>query len=258
MLSKAQIQYINSLQQKKYRKQHQAFIVEGMKSIEEFLVSSYSVLQIFHTADMLTKMPKIPHKIKLNEVREEDFKKISALSTPQGILAIVEIPDAGELQLDIYSQILAEDSLVIGLDEVQDPGNLGTIIRIADWYGVKHILATKGTADAYNPKTVQASMGSLSRVQIHYGDLKSFIKETQIPVFGALLNGESLYDTQFEKKCMVLLGNEGNGIGDDLMQLIDKPVTIPSFGGAESLNVGVATAIFCSEYKRQQIKRGSI
>lgn len=255
MLSKAQIQYINSLQQKKFRKQHNAFIVEGLKSVEEFLLSGYSVLQIFCTAAQNTKMPKIPHKIKLYEVSDEEFMKISSLTTPQGILAIVEIPENGENQKETFTRISQEGSLILGLDEVQDPGNLGTIIRIADWYGIKHIIASKGTADTYNSKTVQASMGSLSRVKVHYVDIANFIEETQIPVYGALLNGESIYETTFKENCLILLGNEGNGIGSDLVKMIETPVSIPSFGGAESLNVGVATAIFCSEYKRQQLKK---
>ena len=136
------------------------------------------------------------------------------------------------------------------LDDVQDPGNLGTIIRTAEWFGFQHILCSLGTVDAYNPKVVQATMGSLSRIEIHYVDLKAFIREAKIPVFGALLNGDSVYKTDWASEGLVVLGNEGNGISDELISLVDKPVTIPRIGNAESLNVAVATTIFCSEIAR--------
>ncbi|KKX48941.1 RNA methyltransferase [Sphingobacterium sp. IITKGP-BTPF85] len=136
------------------------------------------------------------------------------------------------------------------MDDIQDPGNLGTIIRTAEWFGFQRIICSIGTVDAYNPKVVQATMGSLSRIEIHYLDLKAFIQDAKLPVFGALLNGNSIYETDWRDEGLLVLGNEGNGISDELIKLVDKPVTIPRIGEAESLNVAVATTIFCSEIAR--------
>jgi TrmH family RNA methyltransferase len=254
MLSKAQIRFLTSLQQKKFRKMHQAFIVEGAKSVEEFIFSSYKVLQVYATSSAIAKLPKIPDNIKLYEATDEEFHKISALHTPQGILAVVEIPQEPLKDSEI-GKILRPDiknQFILALDDVQDPGNLGTIIRIVDWFGIRHVVCSKGTADVYNPKTVQASMGSLSRISVQYGDLAEFIRDTELPVFGAVLDGGSVYETVFPPEGIIVLGNEGNGIGREVLANIQHPVTIPRFGDAESLNVGVSAAIFCSEIARQK------
>lgn len=257
MLSKAQIRFLTSLQQKKFRKAHQAFIVEGAKSVEEFIFSPYKVLQVYTTPSALAKLAKIPDNIKLYEITDEEFRKISALNTPQGVLAVVGIPEDSlqDLKVGKISDTDFRGQFVLALDEVQDPGNLGTIIRIADWFGIRHIVCSKGTADVYNPKTVQASMGSLSRVSVRYTDLCEFIEQANISVFGAVLDGESIYETDFQAEGIVVLGNEGNGIGEALRSKIQFPVTIPRFGGAESLNVGVSAAIFCSEMARQKSRK---
>ncbi|MNN63391.1 23S rRNA (guanosine-2'-O-)-methyltransferase RlmB [compost metagenome] len=141
----------------------------------------------------------------------------------------------------------------IVLDDVQDPGNLGTIIRTAEWFGIKHIICSIGTVDAYNPKVVQATMGSLARIQVHYVDLHELISSTDLPVYGALLNGQSIYQTEWSTEGLIVMGNEGNGISEEIITLIDQAVTIPRIGQAESLNVAVATTIFCSEIARQQL-----
>ncbi|APU96532.1 RNA methyltransferase [Sphingobacterium siyangense] len=248
MLSKAQISLITSLQNKKYRKQHGLFIVEGIKSVMEFISSSYEVESIFYTDDANTKVGKISHNIKSHELTETEFQKISALKSPQGILALVKLP----LQQKIVpSNLKNKFSLV--LDDVQDPGNLGTIIRTAEWFGIEHIICSIGTVDAYNPKVVQATMGSLARLQIHYTDLTDFIPATGLKVYGALLDGQSIYQTVWAKEGLIVMGNEGNGISDEIIALIDQAVTIPRLGQAESLNVAVATTIFCSEISRQKL-----
>lgn len=136
------------------------------------------------------------------------------------------------------------------LDDVQDPGNFGAIIRTADWFGIKNIICSENTVEAYNPKTVQSTMGSLCRVNIVYTNLNSFLSESDLPIYGALLNGNSIYDTNWGTEGLILLGNEGHGISDELIQKITTPVTIPRFGDAESLNVAVSAAIFCNELKR--------
>lgn len=248
MLSKAQISLITSLQNKKYRKQHGLFIVEGIKSVMEFISSSYEVESIFYTDDANTKVGKISHNIKSHELTETEFQKISALKSPQGILALVKLP----LQQKIVpSDLKNKFSLV--LDDVQDPGNLGTIIRTAEWFGIEHIICSIGTVDAYNPKVVQATMGSLARLQIHYTDLTDFIPATGLKVYGALLDGQSIYQTVWADEGLIVMGNEGNGISDEIIALIDQAVTIPRLGQAESLNVAVATTIFCSEISRQKL-----
>ena len=249
MLSKAQISLITSLQNKKFRLQHQVFVVEGIKSVLEFVHSSYKVQKIFATAQGLTKLDKIPHNIKLEEVSDAEFQKISSLKNPQGALALVELPQNSTL-----NPAALKGSHSIVLDDVQDPGNLGTIIRTAEWFGIKHIICSIGTVDAYNPKVVQATMGSLSRVEIYYVDLEEFIEENTLPTFGALLDGQSIYKTDFGHESLIIMGNEGNGIRPSLIKKINKAVTIPRIGEAESLNVAVATTIFCSELSRQKIK----
>ncbi len=248
MLSKAQISLITSLQNKKYRKQHGLFIVECIKSVMEFISSSYEVESIFYTDDANTKVGKISHNIKSHELTETEFQKISALKSPQGILALVKLP----LQQKIVpSNLKNKFSLV--LDDVQDPGNLGTIIRTAEWFGIEHIICSIGTVDAYNPKVVQATMGSLARLQIHYTDLTDFIPATGLKVYGALRDGQSIYQTVWADEGLIVMGNEGNGISDEIIALIDQAVTIPRLGQAESLNVAVATTIFCSEISRQKL-----
>lgn len=252
MLSKAQISLITSLQHKKFRSQHQLFVVEGIKSVKEFINSSYKIQKIWATADAVAKVGKIPQNIKLEEVTVQEFGKISSLKNPQGALALVELPKSDDLNL---ADLQNKHSLV--LDDVQDPGNLGTIIRTAEWFGMENIICSIGTVDAYNPKVVQATMGSLSRIKIHYVDLLQFFNHCDLPSFGALLDGDSIYETDFADAGLIIMGNEGNGISEEIISKIQKRVTIPRIGQAESLNVAVATTIFCSEISRQKLTRGN-
>lgn len=244
MLPKSKISFIKSLHQKKFRKEYKLFIIEGLKSIEEFLKSPFKLQSIYYTPKIKEDLPHFATNIDLFEISEAELLKISTLKTPQHILALVDIPKNNEKITDLSNQF----SLV--LDNVQDPGNLGTIIRTADWFGIQNIVCSKDTADIYNPKTVQSTMGSLSRVRIWQVELNDFLKNTRLPIFGALLEGQNIYEIQWPKEGLILLGNEGHGISNEHLKYINQPVTIPRFGKAESLNVAISTAVFCSELRR--------
>ena len=246
MLSKSQISFVNALHQKKFRKEHHLFIVEGVKSITEFLDSDYTVNTIYYTPSFEPKLDKLPEKVKLIEVTEAELKKISSLSTPQDALAVVEMPARQNPEPENFR---GKTTLV--LDGIQDPGNLGTIIRTADWFGFREIICSEDTVEAYNPKVVQATMGSLSRMRVYYTQLDKFLETAGLPVFGALLDGRPIYEVDFGQQGFVVLGNEGNGISEKVRNKITIPVTIPRFGNAESLNVAISAAIFCSELKRK-------
>ena len=245
MISKSQISFIKSLHQKKFRKEHGLFIVEGLKSLTEFINSKFEIDSIFHITDVMPKLGKLSQNIKLHQVSLDELSKISALNAPQQLLATIKIPDPEELNSE-----LLKGNFTLALDSIQDPGNLGTIIRTADWFGLKYLICSEDTVEAYNPKVVQASMGSLARVNIIYTDLKVLFTKSKLPVYGALLDGKSIYKTTFGNEGILLLGNEGKGISPDLMKMINFPVTIPRFGSAESLNVAISASIFCSEIRR--------
>jgi RNA methyltransferase, TrmH family len=247
MLSKSQISFVNALQQKKHRKEHRLFIVEGSKSILEFTQSTYCVDTIFYTPGAGPKVSNLLHKVKLQEISDSELKKISALTTPQDALALVRIPEKTPIQQESF-----RGRFTLVLDGVQDPGNLGTIIRTAEWFGFEEIICSDDTVDAYNPKVVQASMGSLSRMKIQYTDLEKLLSTSSLTVYGALLDGESIFNADFGNEGLIVLGNEGNGISDKVKKLIHSAITIPRFGQAESLNVAVSTAIFCAELKRNR------
>ncbi|WP_285057112.1 TrmH family RNA methyltransferase [Pedobacter ginsengisoli] len=245
MLSKSQISFIKSLHQKKYRKENGIFIIEGIKSITEFIHSPYQVHSIYYLPQYQSLLPKLPANIKLFEVNNAELDKISTLQAPQGILALVNTPKNPVLSV---SELAGSFSLV--LDGVQDPGNLGTIIRTADWFGFGQVICSPSTVEVYNPKTVQATMGSLSRVNVFYENLRTLLSAVKLPVFGAVLNGNHIYNTDWGKEGLVILGNEGQGISPEIMDLISHPVTIPRIGGAESLNVAVSAAILCADISR--------
>lgn len=260
MLSKSQLSFIKSIHLKKFRIQHRLFIVEGYKSIQEFLVSSYTLSQLFFTPEMASKVANFPQKMKHFEITSSELGKISTLKSPNGMLALFEIP------VNTHSELKINRKFSIVLDCIQDPGNLGTIIRTADWFGINNIICSLDSADCYNPKVVQATMGSLARVNIHYQDLAQWLPQAGIKTYGALLEGTSLYNCDFtvsgpmkgsveHEEGLILLGNEGQGIRQDLLPYIDQAVTIPRFGSAESLNVAIATALICSEIRRHHPKR---
>lgn len=224
-------------------------MVEGSKSIVEFANSPYEIDTVYYTTTFDSKVLNLSQKINWCEISVNDLEKISSLKTPQEVIAKIRIP---QWPLPGKKELEGKFSLV--LDGVQDPGNLGTIIRIADWFGIGHIICSPDTVDSYNPKVVQASMGSLSRVRIYDTELPAFLAALKLPVFGALLDGANIYDTDFGHEGLIILGNEGNGIRSEVEALVSRAVTIPRIGRAESLNVGIATALFCSEITRNTKK----
>lgn len=252
MISKSQISFIKSLHQKKYRREHQQFIIEGDKLLREFLASHYQLLNIYvldsYYDECTNHLSKVSKKIDIEIIKAEEMQRISTFTNASECLAIVEIPSTPN-KLELNADYL-QNNLVIALDGVRDPGNLGTIIRIADWFGIQHIVCSEDTVELYNPKVVQSTMGSILRVDLHYVDLNTFLKEHNTQnIWGALLKGEDVYQIKEAKKGILLMGSESHGIQVDHLKYINKPITIPSFGGsAESLNVAVATAILCSEF----------
>lgn len=237
MLSKNQVKLIQKLHHKKYRNELNLFIVEGKKSINEFLQAGYTPQLLIATEAFTTNVPQ--HLI--TPVSKDELRKVSALQNPDEGLAAFEQPK--------HKGILQE-GVIVALDNVQDPGNLGTIIRLCDWFGVETLLCNTQTVDCYNPKVVQASMGSLTRVAVHYLDLAAFLTTTALPVYTMDLEGENLYTATFPKDCILILGNEANGISSEVRALSNEVITIPRFSQhqrTESLNVAMAGAIILSE-----------
>lgn len=237
MLSKNQVKLIQKLHQKKYRNELSLFIVEGKKSINEFLQAGYTPQLLIATEAFTASVPQ--HLI--TPVSKDELRKVSALQNPDEGLAVFEQPK--------HKGILQE-GVIVALDNVQDPGNLGTIIRLCDWFGVETLLCNTQTVDCYNPKVVQASMGSLTRVAVHYLDLAAFLTTTALPVYTMDLEGENLYTATFPKDCILILGNEANGISSEVRALSNEVITIPRFSKhqrTESLNVAMAGAIILSE-----------
>ena len=255
MLSKNQIKLINALKIKKFREQYCLFVIEGTKAVAEILQSSYTIRSIYGKKTwfernnyILSERKELQHNIFI--ISDTEMTKISSFTTPNEVLLIAEIPENKFNVQDL------EDELVLMLDEVKDPGNLGTIIRVADWFGIKNIVCSTNSVDAFNPKVVQSTMGSITRVKVYYEELLAVLKtnkqKSELPVFGALLNGENIYKAEFQTKGIILLGNESKGISAELLPFITRKITIPSYGGAESLNVSIAAAIICSEFRRNQ------
>ena len=239
MLSKNQQKIIQKLQQKKYRNELGLFVVEGKKGILEFVQAGFKVEAIFATSLFSEQLNKFP----LTLISKEELSKISMLKNPDEGVAIFYQPK--------HKGILQE-GIILALDNIQDPGNLGTLIRLCDWFGIETLLCSEQTVDCYNPKVVQASMGSLSRVEVHYLPLPSFLATCVLPVYVATLEGENLYTTTFPEDCVIVLGNEANGVSPEVTALADGAITIPRFGRrqqAESLNVAMAGAIIMSQVK---------
>ncbi len=255
MLSKNKIKFIQSLNRKKTRDQEGVFLVEGNKVVLEAVASGFPVKLLAASSSFLKNNRLTATAAKeVVECSPEEIKKASQLKTPQEAIAVVEIPTH---QLT-NAQLAGEFSLA--LDFIQDPGNLGTIIRIADWFGIRQVLCSVNSVDCYNPKVIQASMGAIFRVQIHYLDLAKLANEaqqSQLPVYGTFLEGENIYTSNLSPHGILVMGNEGNGISPVLAGKIRHKIHIPSFAhgnaGSESLNVATATAICCSEFKRRVV-----
>ncbi|MFK5854805.1 MAG: RNA methyltransferase [Bacteroidota bacterium] len=244
MLSKARIKLINQLKQKKYRDVNKMFLAEGSINVSDFIKSGTNVVELFATDNWIQDNESSISDLYVTEVSSKDLKKISALSSPSQVLAILNLPHTPE-----EGQI-TQNNLTIALDSISDPGNLGTIIRTADWFGIKQIYCSNDTVDAYNPKVVQATMGSLARVEVSYTDLKTLFqnKPKDFPIFGAVLNGERITEIKPQKNGVILIGSEAHGISNELLQYITNKITIPSHDQSaqnklESLNASIATAI---------------
>lgn len=247
MLSKNQIRFINSLQIKKYRQLHQSFVVEGEKSVSELLNSDYEIEFIVMTPEF-HRSEAVPFEIgnlPVYEAAESELTKMGSLQSNNTCLAVVKTKENSFLHAD-------RGEFVLVLDDVRDPGNLGTIIRIADWYGIRKIVCSNSTTEFYNPKVIASAKGSFTRVSVFYTDLPDyFSKLPNLPVIGTFMEGSSLHDFDFPAgEVYLVMGNESNGISAGVARFISTKITIPRFGEAESLNVGVATALVCDAWRR--------
>ena len=245
MLSKSQIKLIKSLSQKKFRNKHGLFVVEGLKGVGEFLNSDYELVSLYTTKEDFG-LPENRYEL----IEEKDLKRISFLTSSQQVLAVFRIPSLLALEID---------RLTVALDGVRDPGNLGTIIRLCDWFGVEKLICSKDTVDCYNPKVVQASMGSLARIDVQYVDMPVFLKKVEkTTIFGTMLDGENLYQEDLPENAIIILGNEANGITPEVEYLLNRRISIPQFGkiqATESLNVATAASIVLSEFRRNSIEK---
>lgn len=247
-LSKSKLKYIRSLKEKKYRTEYRTFVAEGNKLINDLL--PYMKCQLLvATPDFLSELEDSNIE-EVVEVNESQLAQVSFLQHPQQALAVFYQPKSKE-NTNINGQ------LILALDGIQDPGNLGTIVRLADWYGIEHIFCSTDTADIYNPKVVQATMGALARVNIHYVDLVTFLDDhNHIPVYGTLLDGDDMYEQNITSDGIIVMGNEGNGIRPDVQKRVTRKLYIPNYPKgnitSESLNVAIATAIVCAEFRRRK------
>lgn len=253
MLSKNTIKRLNQLAIKKNRLKENLFIVEGDKMILELAQSEYEVAELYVTPELETAISQVHFQnTKVHTISHEELKKISQLKTPQNSLAVCHIRTSLQIP-DVLSETLS-----IYLDGIQDPGNLGTILRICDWYAIQHVFVSSDTVDLYNSKVIQASMGSFARVQVYEAEfdaIKSLAAQSGAVIYGAFMNGENIYTQDLAKKAILVMGNEGNGIRPEIECQLTQKLSIPNFSTkeqkAESLNVSVATAVLCSEFKRK-------
>lgn len=255
MISKNQIKFIKGLELKKFRKASEAFVAEGPKLVQD-IMPYFQCRMLVATGEWLHahRQEVMRHNpdTELVEVNEEELRRVSFLKSPQEVLGVFAIPHH---DTDLHA--CARQRLCLALDDVQDPGNLGTIIRVADWFGIEDIFCSPGTADVYNPKTVQATMGAIARVRIHYLPLVETLKqgERDYPIYGTLLEGKNMYERDLKNKGLIVMGNEGKGLSPEMRTLITDSLYIPSFPQdrptSESLNVAIATAIVCAEFRRR-------
>ncbi len=242
VITKNQLKLVRSLSQKKQRKAHGLFLVQGEKNVLELVQSQLQVKHVFATTEFLAEHAQDLSQYDCAEASLDDLTKVSTLVSNNAAIAVVEIP---------LTQAPEAQGLMIALDGVSDPGNLGTIIRLADWYGIKHIVASTDCADPYNPKTISATMGSFGRVQVTQLDLPEYLETCNLPVYGAFLNGESVHKTEFSPEGILLMGSESHGVREEAEKFVTNKITIPAFGGAESLNVAMATGIILDNLRRQ-------
>ncbi len=254
MISKNRARFIVSLRKKKVREEEGLFIIEGDKLVKEFLSARIPVKTLIAKKEFISALPPFLKECidEISDASYEELKQISSLKTPHNALAVVHIPDRKMVPDEILEKLCA------ALDFVQDPGNLGTIIRAAAWFGIRNIVCSDDCVDVYNPKVVQASMGAILNVNVYYSDLKKFISlahEKKMPVYGTVLDGESVYRHKLGDRGIILLGNESRGISDELMPLVTNKIMIPGVNrampGIESLNVGMAASVVFAEFLRQ-------
>ncbi|MDO6526410.1 RNA methyltransferase [Motilimonas sp. 1_MG-2023] len=243
MITKNQIKLINSLAQKKYRKQHGLFIVQGEKNVVELFASNFEIHQVFATESFLDKYQAHLTTTHFVAATSEELAKAGTFSSNNTAIALVKTR-----QLALPDNNLNE--LVLALDGVSDPGNLGTLIRLADWYGIKQIVASEDCADVYNPKVISATMGSFCRINVVNTDLVAYLSQQTVPIYGAFLEGENIHQAALSQQGVILLGSESHGIRGSVSNLVSHKITIPSFGLAESLNVAMAGAIILDNFKR--------
>ncbi len=238
MITKADIKFIKSLQNKKERVLSGKFVIEGEKIVNEAIIYAKTNIDHIYATSIFIEQNDIPSTISVTELLPQDLAKISTLSTPNKAIGICKKqPSTNQTS-----------NLILVLDHIQDPGNLGTIIRLADWFGILEIVCSENTVDCYNSKVIQSTMGAIFRVNISYKPLDEFLENTTLPIYGALLNGENVFTTKFNEKGILLLGNEGNGISEALKKFISHKITIPKYGESESLNVAMAASIIVGSY----------
>ena len=247
MLSKNKIKYIHSLELKKNRKEEQAFVAEGHKLVGDLLGHFHCKLLVA-TPSWLEKHPD-SEADEIIEVTQEELTRASLQKAPQDVLAIFTQPES------VMDASVINHSLCLALDDVQDPGNLGTIIRIADWFGIEHIFCSQGTVDVYNPKTIQATMGALARVKLHYCNLPSLLESVDAPIYGTFLDGTNMYQEALTPHGLIIMGTEGHGVSSQVAAKVNKRLYIPNYPAeretSESLNVAMATGIICAEFRRK-------
>jgi TrmH family RNA methyltransferase len=239
-LSKNKIKWIRSLQQKKIRDELKLYVVEGEKMVSEAIQLCPEDIESVYFLDNTINVPSSIDSLSINE---KELQQISGLKTPNKAIAILRQP---KTEISHGSK-----GLTLVLDGVQDPGNLGTILRIADWFGIEEVICSTNTVECFNPKVVQATMGAIFRIKVLYCDLVNWLSENKKPIYGALLEGQNVYNTDIQQDAVLILGNEGQGITREIQKLINHPIMIPRFGKAESLNVSIATGILVSEFKRR-------
>lgn len=252
MLSKNHIKYIKSLHNKKERNENKAFLVEWAKSLIELLNSDFEIETLIASEDFYVKNRNLLAKYRFEILKSDEITKLSTLSTNTDGIAIVKQKENSPLY---FASIRgdsggSENEIILILDEIKDPGNLGTIIRIADWYGITKIIASNNTCELYNPKVIISTMWSFTRINMYYTDLEKYFKWVNFPIYGAFMDWENVHKTRFEKSWFLVIGNESNGISKEVEKFVTKKITIPRFGQAESLNAAVATAVILDNMKR--------
>jgi RNA methyltransferase, TrmH family len=247
MVSKNTVKFIKSLHRKKIRKQEQLFFVEGAKNVTELLLANFAVHQLLHTDKFRQQHPMLVEQCKGETllVTPEELQQMGTFQTNDTALAVARMPDPDEF-------VVERGELALALDDIRDPGNLGTIIRVADWYGIEKIISSPQTAEIFNPKVLHASMGSFCRIRWKYADLVQVLPQTAVPIYGACLEGQNVHGLVLKEEGIILMGNESRGISDELMPLVHHKISIPKFGTAESLNVAIATAVICDNFRRNK------